>query len=221
MKHIIVDLEMNPIKKGTEEKQICLCETIEIGAVMLDDNMKEISSFRTYVKPEYNDSIARKITKLTGITDEMVENAPVFKDAFRMFTSWCLGTGDEVTIYAWSDSDYSQISKEIILKEYEASEKESQLVHTPWTDFQHEFDKHLGFERQLSLKDALEMAGISFSGRAHTALDDARNTAELLQVFKDENLFEKTLRVIKDAMTATPLEVTLGSMIDLSGFVFA
>lgn len=187
---------------------------------MLDDMMQEISSFRTYVKPEYNDAIERKIRRLTRITDEMIANAPVFKEAFQMFTSWCLGTGDEVTVYAWSDSDYNQIVKEIVLKGYEVSEKESQLVHTPWTDFQHEFDKHLGFENQLSLKDALKMAGITFSGREHDALDDARNTAELLQIYKDENLFEKTLRIIKDAMHDGPLEVTLGSMVDLSGFVF-
>ncbi|MBQ7431134.1 MAG: exonuclease domain-containing protein [Butyrivibrio sp.] len=84
-------------------------ETIEIGAVMLDDNLQEISSFKTYVKPEYNDGIVKKITKLTGITNEMVKNAPTFKEALHMFTSWCLGTGDDITIYAWSESDFDQI----------------------------------------------------------------------------------------------------------------
>ena len=72
---------------------------------------REIGNFRTYVKPEYNDKIAAEIRNLTGITDAMVANAPVFSEAFRMFTNWCLGTGDEVTIYAWSDSDYNQVVK--------------------------------------------------------------------------------------------------------------
>ena len=44
-----------------------------------------------------------------------------------------------------------------------------------WTDFQNEFDIHLGFERQISLKLALDMAGIDFNGRQHDALDDARH----------------------------------------------
>ena len=60
MKHIVVDLEMNNIAAKTEARKICRMETIEIGAVMLDDNLNEIASFRTYVKPEFNCNIERK-----------------------------------------------------------------------------------------------------------------------------------------------------------------
>lgn len=221
MKYVVVDLEMNNIRKKSEARRICTNETIEIGAVMLDDNLQEISSFRTYVKPEYNDGIVPKISRLTGITDSMVANAPKFREALRMFTNWCTGTGDEVTIYAWSDTDFNQIRKEILLKEYEISKTESFILETEWTDFQQEFDGHLGFDRQLSLKMALDMAGINFSGREHNALDDARNTAELLQIFKDEDLFDKTLRKIEDIMKPSPLGNTIGSMIDLSMFATA
>lgn len=151
----------------------------------------------------------------------MVVNAPKFKEALRMFTNWCLGTGDEVTIYAWSDTDFNQIRKEIVLKEYEISEDERNLLETEWTDFQQEFDGHLGFERQVSLRMALDMAGIDFSGREHDALDDARNTAELLQIFRDEDLFDRTLRKIEEIMKPSSLGNTLGSMIDLSMFAIA
>ena len=221
MKHIVVDLEMNNIRQKSEARKICTMETIEIGAVMLDDNLQEISSFRTYVKPEYNEGIVKKISRLTGITDDMVVNAPNFNDALRMFTNWCLGTGDEVTIYAWSESDYGQISKEMLLKGYEVSEQEVELLGNAWSDFQQEFDSHLGFERQLSLKMALDMAGVDFSGREHDALDDARNTAELLQIFRDEELFNKTLRKIKEYMEPTEIGNTIGSLIDFSAFACA
>lgn len=221
MKHIVVDLEMNNVQRKSEARMFCTMETIEIGAVMLDDNLQEISSFRTYVKPEYNDCIMPKIRKLTGITDAMVINAPKFTDAFRMFTNWCLGTGDDINIYAWSDTDYNQIKKEMELKKYEMSDEEKMIIGGGWTDFQKEFDCHLGFEKQVSLKTALEMAGIDFSGREHDALDDARNTAELLQVFNDEILFEKTLKKIEELMKPSSLENTLGSMFDFSTCVFA
>jgi ERI1 exoribonuclease 2 len=145
MKHIVVDLEMNHVAKKSEARRICRMETIEIGAVMLDDNLQEISAFRTYVKPEYNECIERKIKRITGITEEMVQNAPVFKDALRMFTNWCLGTGDDVTIYAWSESDYGQISKEMVLKENDVSEQEAELLSNAWSDFQQEFDSLLRF----------------------------------------------------------------------------
>lgn len=221
MKHIVVDLEMNNVRHKSEVRSICACETIEIGAVMLDDNLNEVSSFRTYVKPEHNDVIVPKISRLTGITDAMVANAPKFNEALRMFTNWCLGTGDEVTVYAWSNTDFNQIKNEIILKEYEISEVEMGILGIEWTDFQQEFDAHLGFDKQVSLKNALDMAGIDFSGREHDALDDARNTAELLQIFRDEELFEKTLRKIEEVMKPSSLGNTLGSMIDFSMFSVA
>lgn len=218
MKHIVIDLEMNPISRNSQVRRMCSREIIEIGAVMLDENLREISAFRTYVKPEYSDRIAGKISALTGIKYEMVENAPVFNDALRMFTKWCLKSEDEVTIYAWSESDYNQITKEVTTKEYKMSEDELSLLVNRWFDFQYEFDANLGFQKKVSLKMALHMAGIDFSGREHDALDDARNTAELLQIFKDKKLFDNTLKKIKIAMEPTDIKSTLGSMIDFSMF---
>lgn len=218
MKHIVVDLEMNPVKKKDPARVICLNEIIEIGAVMLDENYAEVSCFRTYVKPKHNSCIMFNIVRLTGINDDMVANAPTFETAFKMFTTWCLGTGDDIAIYAWSDSDFLQISKEMILKNYVPSEEEQCITANPWNDFQKMFDEHLGFEKQIALSSALNMAGIEFSGRAHDALDDARNTAELLQVFSDPELFENTLEKIREVMTVVPLETTLGSMFDFSQF---
>ena len=221
MKYIVVDLEMNNIRKKSEARKVCTMETIEIGVVMLDDKLQEISSFRTYVKPEYNNVIVENISRLTGITNDMVANAPVFNEALRMFTNWCLGTRDDVTICAWSECDYAQITKEMILKEYEMSEKEANLLGDAWLDFQQEFDSHIGFDRQLSLKMALDLAGIDFLGREHDALDDARNTAELLHILRNEELFDKTLRKIKELMEPTAIGSTIGDMIDFSAFACA
>ena len=219
MKHIVVDLEMNNIRRRSEARKICTNEIIEIGASMLDENLWEIGKFQIYVKPEYNDVIVPKISKLTEITNEMVANAPTFSVAFKQFTDWCLNIKDDVMIYAWSNTDHSQVMKDIQLKQYKLSEEEHKLMEHGWTDFQNEFDIHLGFERQISLKLALDMAGIDFNGRQHDALDDARNTAKLLRVFKDEELFDQTLRKIEEVMKPSSLENTLGNLIDLSMFM--
>ena len=178
----------------------------------------EVDRFQSLVKPDYNE-IPDYITELTGITNEMVANAPTFSVAFKQFTDWCLNIKDDVMIYAWSNTDHSQVMKEIQLKQYKLSEEEHKLMEHGWTDFQNEFDIHLGFERQISLKLALDMAGIDFNGRQHDALDDARNTAKLLRVFKDEELFDQTLRKIEEVMKPSSLENTLGNLIDLSMFM--
>ena len=140
MKHIVVDLEMNNIRHRSEARKICTNEIIEIGASMLDENLWEIGKFQIYVKPEYNDVIVPKISKLTGITNEMVANAPTFSVVFKQFTDWCLNIKDDVMIYAWSNTDHSQVMKEIQLKQYKLSEEEHKLMEHGWTDFQNEFD---------------------------------------------------------------------------------
>ncbi len=216
MKHVVIDLEMNPIQKKDPARKICRLEIIEIGAVMLNDELQEVGTFQTYVKPEYNTGIAKNITRLTGITDESVRYAPVFNEALRQFTDWCREASEEVMIYSWSNSDYIQIKKEMELKQYEVTAEEESLLHREWSDFQQEFDTHLGFQKQLSLSMALEMAGVDFSGREHDALDDARNTAELLQIFRDEELFNQTLAKIKEALEPKTIGSTLGDLFDFS-----
>lgn len=220
MKHIVVDLEMNGV--GKEYKNLgCNMETIEIGAIMLDDNFQEISSFRTYVKPEYNTRVTSVVSKLTGINYNMLINAPKFNEALKMFSNWCMGVDDDIKIYAWSTNDYKQVSKEIKLKHYEISSDESRVYLTEWNDFQEEFDVELGFDKQVSLSLALDMAGIDFLGREHSALDDARNTAKLFHVFKDREMFDITLSKIAEAMKPTEFGTSLGSLFDFSRFEVA
>ena len=220
MKHIVVDLEMNGV--GKEYKNLgCTMETIEIGAIMLDENFQEISSFRTYVKPEYNTRVTSVVSKLTGINYNMLINAPKFNEALKMFSNWCMGVDDDIKIYAWSTNDYKQVSKEIKLKHYEISLDESRVYLTEWNDFQEEFDVELGFDKKVSLSLSLDMAGIDFLGREHSALDDARNTAKLFHVFKDREMFDITLSKIAEAMKPTEFGTSLGSLFDFSGFAVA
>ena len=138
-----------------------------------------------------------------------------------MFANWCLGTGDEVIIYAWSNSDYFQMKKELVWKECELSSMERKIMDTEWNDFQKEFDGHMGFEHQISLSLALDMAGIDFTGRQHDALDDARNTAELFVIYNNKELFNRTLKRIEEVMKPKPFSTTIGSMFDLSKFAVA
>ena len=221
MKHIVVDLEMNPIETCyKEERAICRNEIIEIGAVILDENFQEIGSFMTYVKPQYNQNIEKKIRKLTGITYDMVANAPGFEEAFQMFVSFIGSVKGEVEICQWSDSDYTQIAKEMQLKNYEMNECEQEIMEN-WVDFQDEFGKQLGIERQLSLRSALTYAGLEFEGRQHDALFDARNTAELLSIARVEDKRKNTLDLISKMLKPSEFTTSLGSMFDFSQFTFA
>jgi len=221
MKYIVVDLEMNNIAKENKGLIRCKQEVIEIGAVMLDERYNEISSFRTYVKPEFNTVIETKITNLTGITTEMVEEAPLFIEAFEMFANWCLGTGDDIEIYAWSDSDYNQVRKELTAKEYIPSEKISPVSAVKWTDLQKMVNVRIGMKQQLSLETAINLSGIELKGRMHDALDDARNSSVFLDVLSNPDLYRKTLERLEKMLNPERLTTSLGAMFDFSAMLAA
>ena len=218
MKYIIVDLEMNPVaKEYVEERKVSRMEIIEIGAVIMDESFLVLGEFKTLVKPQYNDEIYKKYETLTGISTQMVSGAPTFATAYERFVNWCKSYGDEYEVYAWSENDYNQLVAEMVLKNYINEEYKKLLKH--WFDFQKEYTEKLGLERIMSLEKALFYADITFSGRQHDALCDARNTAELFAIVRNENRCQEVLQTVMDALKPKSVSGTLGDMIDFGALM--
>ena len=53
LKHIMIDLEMNKIKKQYRDDKKLANELIEIGAVKMDDDFNEVDRYQSYVMPDY------------------------------------------------------------------------------------------------------------------------------------------------------------------------
>lgn len=212
MKHIVVDLEMNNVaKRFYEERSICKMEVIEIGAVVLDEDYSEIGSFKTLVKPQYSDVIYSTVARITGITTEMVANAPYFEDALSMFFSWCHSLNDDLHFYQWSDSDLYQILSELRMKDITLPAEDQLYLHD-WSDFQMEYGEKLQLTRSVSLKNAIMYAGLEFEGQEHDALWDARNTATLLKIIRDPKLCKEKLERVIEVLTPAPLCASLGDL---------
>lgn len=213
MNYVIIDLEMNEIaKEHKEERRICHLEIIEIGAVILDENLLVMGEFKTLVKPQYNDTIGKRYESLTGISTEMVSGAPTFAAAYEMFVNWCESYGGDYEVYAWSENDYHQVVAEMELKEYKREDKLGPLGK--WYDFQKEYTHKLGLERIMSLEKALNYAGFEIEGCMHDALWDAKNTARLFALVRDEERCNEVLRAVLEVLRPKNENCTFGDIFD-------
>ena len=219
MVHIVVDLEMNAIpNRYQKERLYAKMEIIQIGAIALNETYQEMDSYATYVKPQYDDKVEDFYTHLTGITTQMIGQAPCFKDAIHAFFLWIEHFDGEIEMVSWSMSDRQQIVQEACLKEYAFDTFETYVLDQ-WTDLQLEFDGLAFMDHRTSLADACQVAGLSLEGKLHNGLDDARNTAHLLQILRDDDLFEKTFgKVYHYQEKSRP--TTIGDVIDFSQFNF-
>ena len=92
MHYIVFDLEWNQPYDASriKRKPIDLYgEIIQIGAVKLDDNLNELDRFKVTISPKHYKKMNKRISKLTGITDEDLKDGLEFSDAFNKFSQWC------------------------------------------------------------------------------------------------------------------------------------
>ena len=174
MKYAVVDLEMCKVPKIYKSSYNCNQETIQIGAVMLDEDYNIIDSFNTYVKPQYG-QVDPFIQNLTGISQKDLIGAPSFEEALGAFLDWL--TADDVRCVSWSGSDPGQLIHEY--KEKGLYDDRFDIVIANWKDCQKTFGQKMGRKNAYKLEEALIASDISPEGRAHDGLADAYNTALL------------------------------------------
>ncbi|MBR6012221.1 MAG: exonuclease domain-containing protein [Selenomonadaceae bacterium] len=207
MFHVVIDLEMNPVSREFKDvRRFILDEVIEFGAVKLDENYVSIEEFQCYVRPEYGE-INKHITKLTGITSETVEDKSTFSDAFKKFFDW-IGTWD-MKIYSWSSSDIKQLKNEC---SYKIPDFDIKRLESQWIDIQKEFDDRIGLHSNLALKHAVGAMNRNFEGIQHTALADAANTAAILSLMQDDEVFHETMKPVIDLLKPKALSESLGDL---------
>jgi inhibitor of KinA sporulation pathway (predicted exonuclease) len=217
--HIVVDLEWNPVSKANKKNGVkCKNEIIEIGAVLLDGNYREIDRFHIYVKPEYNSEVTNAIRNLTGITTAKLKDAISFKEALFEFVDWCKKTPGDYRIYQWSDNDLRQIRKEMQAKDVTLDDADKYIL-SDWYDFQEEFMADLGIQKRFKLSEALFVLGVEAKGKAHSALSDACNTGRLMKAVKNPEERAWIVERVKSYFTPKNIGSTLGEMFNLEQFI--
>ena len=173
---VVFDIETTGLSKETES-------ITEIGAVKVVDG-KIIDRFSTFVNPER--PIPAEITKLTGITNEMVADAPVITEILPKFLEFCQ---DAVLVAhnANFDTGFIRLNAErkcgIEVKNTVLDTLELSRSLLP------ELKKH-------KLDIVCEQLGVSLEGH-HRAVNDAEATAEVFLKFIDM-LVEKEIYKVDD-----------------------
>ena len=216
----VVDLEMCRVPYGARKGKFRWAnETIQIGAVLLNEALEIVDEFVTYVSPEYG-FIDTYINKLTGIGRNDVSNAPTMEAALKAFVDW-MPKGTKVV--SWSNNDELQIRHEIESKGIEIAGLD-EILET-WIDCQKTFADKMHNQRCYRLSEALVAADINYEDGAHDGLVDAYNTALLFaKMEKEEELILNSYyqRVVTGEPENTGF--TLGNLfagIDLQGLVLA
>ncbi len=182
--YVVVDLEMCKVPK---EKRLSFkwpSETIQIGAVLMNDRFEITDKFNSYVKPEYG-NLEHFISQLTGITAQDLKGAPLMEEALKAFLLW---VPKDSIIVSWSDSDLLQVKHEVEFKKIEC-ERMDDLCER-WVDAQKLFSEKINDERPYRLSDALLMTDILQEGKEHDGLVDAINTAKLYAKMMTETKLE-------------------------------
>lgn len=173
-KFVVVDLEMCNVPRGLRGSGFDWdCEIIQIGAVVVNDELELGDSYMSYVAPEFG-TVDPFIEKLTGISRRDVQGAPKLKQALEDFLKWL---PEDCTLVSWSDNDEYQIRRELEEKGIEVEGLEPYL--DSWIDCQYTFGEKMDADKSYRLSEALIIADIDYDDGEHDALVDAKNTAKL------------------------------------------
>ena len=196
--YVIIDLEMCKIfdEKIIKEKDF-KTEIIEIGAVVVNENLEITDSFKQYVSPQYG-LLDEYITNLTGVKYSDIQNASNFNESIEQFLQWI---PKDSVIVSWSDNDKNQIEKELQLKDINLIEFDNYF--DTWEDCQQEFSEKMNAKKIYSLSEALVIADIDYDENIHDALVDAHNTALLFIKMKKEKVLKLNEHYNDDSSTKT------------------
>lgn len=160
------------------------CETIEIGAVRYDPETRAVDPepFRTLVRPRLHPRLSAFCTRLTGIGQDDVDRAPRFPEAFGAFLAWA-GGDTALVLASWGAFDDRQLRRDadrwgLPVPQWEAIN--AKRVYARAVRRASPGSARPPPAAWVGLAAAVTHLGGAFAGRAHSALDDARNVAWVL-----------------------------------------
>ncbi|MGL5712004.1 MAG: exonuclease domain-containing protein, partial [Paraclostridium sp.] len=189
-------------------RDINSADIIAIGAVKYDIHTKDISTFKSLIKPVSNTSIYPHIEELTNITNYDIKNAPCYEEVMRDFKKW-LGNFSEIKgIYTFGNLDLACFAN----TDRRSAQKNNHPrfvnnIRDMFIDIKEEYiKKGIRCINYVSLKNLLECSNVEFDGDAHDPLADAYNLLILDETLSSREEIRELL-IIKDIVKNPFIEI--------------
>ncbi|MEO8700769.1 MAG: 3'-5' exonuclease [Kofleriaceae bacterium] len=166
--YLVVDLEATCCDLGGVPRHES--EIIEIGAVLVDGkSLRAIAEQTLFVRPLLH-PISPFCTRLTTITQDMVDDALEFPAAAARLAAF----GGGALFCSWGAYDRNQLAADAARHSIEPP------LGPEHCNLKVEFTHALGGRRAYGNQSALARCGLEPQGTHHRGIDDARNIARLL-----------------------------------------
>lgn len=149
-------------------------EIIEIGISGIDYKTKEIVFKDTIIVKPMCSEISAFCTELTSIDQSLIDKEGVsFEKACEILRDK-YKSRDRIWL-SWGEYDKNQVERDCVLRGVENPFGRTHFNLKPLFSFA------FGIKEDLGVAGALKHLGLEFEGNAHRAIDDAYNTALILQ----------------------------------------
>lgn len=176
MIYVIVDLEATCWEGRESNKN----ETIEIGAVLVNEKKQIISEFEQFVKPLMNPILSDFCKQLTSISQEQVDKAPYFYEAVANFKDWINSYDKQFLLCSWGYYDKLQFEQDCKLHGLETDWLTNHI------SLKHQYAQIVSLKRAIGMKNALLNEKMILCGIHHRGIDDARNITKIFLKYFDQ-----------------------------------
>ncbi|PFH52372.1 hypothetical protein AMATHDRAFT_74169 [Amanita thiersii Skay4041] len=210
---LVLDVEAT-CREGTDlnypneiiEFPICLLRWKDSASDGRASKLEIVDEFRSFVKPTWRPTLAKFCTELTGVTQDQVNNAPLFPEVLTLCRQFLVknglidcDTGRHLVTYCWcSDGPFDVrdfvvkqcfISKIVMPEWLQGDVLDIRMAVNNWLNYRtSRTTQSYGrlptsgiTRRSLNISAQLKALGLSeFQGRQHCGIDDCRNISRVL-----------------------------------------
>ncbi len=171
---LVIDFEFST-KMSYGSPRAWFPEIIEVGAVLVNANGSPTEEqYSAIIKPRFWPKLNEECYGITGISQNDVENGIPLEVALNSLQ--LMAPSKDTWLIAWGDSDRKVLGN--ACEKYGISYP---FVYENYIDFGFAYQTFYKLERMASLKSAIEATNVQMVGFQHSALDDAINTALVMQ----------------------------------------